>query len=790
MARRSGRKKPAGLEAVAASLEAAVEAPEAATKPPVKSKRDGSGGDKGGDGGDSRGTDGGGGGNNAPEKPQYFQSASGTFWNRPTREGPVPTLLANITPLIDQEIDKDDGIERTRYIDLSDNLGGRNVHFRLPVDMLFNAKRWSVREYGASANISPGEASSDRLRHAIQVLSYADGRKVQRRQVITHTGWRKIEGLWFYLHAGGAIGPDGPTTEIETDLEGKLAYMDLREPLKGKSLQAAVSAALEIIELGPLPVTAAMLAAVARAPLGPADFAIWLCGRSGAFKSAVAGVIQGFWGSKFQRKFLLAKWDDTANWVREVLFYAKDAVCVVDNLRPGSSYGEIQETRKKIGQVLHAVGDGSGRGRLSSDTSMRAVHDPRALLFSTGEEAPSGFSDTARTLILEVAKGDFSSPKLYRLMDHCSEGTLVGCLASFIQWLARDIETIRERHEARKRDLMIAAGPGAHARTPEMLAELGAALELFLDFAVDSLAIHQDLREKLWRDLWPALLSLAKKQEELQHNEAPEERFIEILSGALAARQCHLVSTTTTSDLPPSPGRCGWRRDAADRWIPGGPSIGWVDTAGIYLDPGPAFEQASQRATQRGSALGVTQRTLGKRLAETGLLLMTDGDGRNQYSKKIAGVKRRAWVLDRAQLIGEEIEGEAEEEVAAATPAPAHNQALELLEVAVTAMRERSAAAATGDELAGWLSGKLSGRPMSAKAVAAAMGSLGLTAKQTWRNGRNVRSYYRADLEFTLGKLHEELPLDDEAPAAGDLPLDDDPAGWNGEYEPGDPGHD
>ena len=37
-------------------------------------------------------------------------------------------------------------------------------------------------------------------------------------------GWRRIDGDWIYLHAGGGIGKDGPVDGIEVDPPGELSH--------------------------------------------------------------------------------------------------------------------------------------------------------------------------------------------------------------------------------------------------------------------------------------------------------------------------------------------------------------------------------------------------------------------------------------------------------------------------------------------------------------------------------------------------------------------------------------
>src|SRR5438874_785271 len=49
---------------------------------------------------------------------------------------------------------------------------------------------------------------------ALQMLSS----DVRRETVYAHTGWRDVGGRWVYLHAGGAIGADGPSARLRVAL--------------------------------------------------------------------------------------------------------------------------------------------------------------------------------------------------------------------------------------------------------------------------------------------------------------------------------------------------------------------------------------------------------------------------------------------------------------------------------------------------------------------------------------------------------------------------------------------
>ena len=91
----------------------------------------------------------------------------------------------------------------------------------------FASMAWIGEKLGAAAIVEPGQAIKDRLRHAIQIYGGPD---IPRRIVYKHTGWRKLERGWAYLHGGGAIGSDGPVPGVEVDLPPALATFSLVSP--------------------------------------------------------------------------------------------------------------------------------------------------------------------------------------------------------------------------------------------------------------------------------------------------------------------------------------------------------------------------------------------------------------------------------------------------------------------------------------------------------------------------------------------------------------------------------
>jgi hypothetical protein len=112
-----------------------------------------------------------------------------------------------------------------------------------------------------------------------------------------------------------------------------------------------------------------------------------------------------------------------------------------------------------------------------------------------------------------------------------------------------------------------------------------------------------------------------------------------MLGQALAAGRAHVTDKDGGAPL----GReeaCGWHERtyfSADgwqhtAWDAKGDRIGRVDGDSLWLQPAPAFACAERLCRDQGRSLGLTDRTLGRRLSEAGMVISNDGD---RHTKKV-----------------------------------------------------------------------------------------------------------------------------------------------------------
>ena len=411
------------------------------------------------------------------------------------------------------------------------------------------------------AAIFAGQGKRDHLRAAIQMLSGS----VPRRTVYGHFGWRRIGNRWAYLHSGGAIGSEGTIEDVEVDT-GTDGLLSCQLPLpEGAALADAVRASLALLDLGPDTITAAVLGATYRAPLGepsPIDFALHLAGPTGAFKTELAALAQAHFGAAFNGRHLPASWADTANMLEKKAFLAKDALLVVDDFAPTGTTTDVQRLHREADRLFRAVGNRAGRARMRADGGSRPTYYPRGMLISTGEEIPSGQSLRARLLVLELTPGDITAVALSSAQAAATNGLLAAAMAGYLCWLASRIDDLKAALPERRRTLRDTLAQGIdHRRTPDIAASLILGWETFLRFAEDVGAISCAVAASLLARVRAGVTDSTEVQRTHQASEEPARRFLALLGAAISSGRAHLADADTGAK-PEDAASWGWQLHA------------------------------------------------------------------------------------------------------------------------------------------------------------------------------------------------------------------------------------
>jgi hypothetical protein len=586
----------------------------------------------------------------------YEITPGGLVWNKETPEGTTPVPLTTFGALIVGQVVEDDGVETRRLLEIEGDLRGRTYRFQVPAGQ-FPAMAWPMEHMGAGAALWAGVSTRDHARAAIQFLSYANREPVERR-VYAHTGWCEVDGQWLYLHAGGAIGPVGSVPDIEVSLPEQLRRYSLPDPPTGERLRQVLRGSLKVLDVARDTVTVPILASVYRSVLGDCDLSVFVCGESGAGKTAEAVLGQQHYGSGMDALHLPASWESTANAIQVLGFHAKDALMVVDDFAPTGSASDIQHKHREADRVFRSQANKSPRNRLSSNSSLRPPKEPRGLIFATGEDVPKGYSLGARMLKLDQPKtgpGAVDWDKLTECQEAADRGVYAQALSGYIRHLATNYERMTKGLPADVNALRSKAyQDGQHRRTPGIVADLAVGFRYFLDFAEEVGAIEPHEYEKLWDRAWNALIQVADEQGDSQRDNDPAFRFLELVNSCLSSGRAHLASTEGKD--PYDAIQWGWRNghqswDFGTEYQPQGKRIGWIDGSDIYLDSQAAYAEVQELARHQGDSIAVTLITLKKRLHDKRLLASTELDGtkvRLEVRHRLQGRQRRVLhILER-----------------------------------------------------------------------------------------------------------------------------------------------
>jgi len=572
--------------------------------------------------------------------PGYCATKQGLLWVKRTGSGVDLVPLTNFVATIVANVIRDDGVETIRSLELEAKLcraGAVWTRFAVPVAR-FSGMTWVIEALGPHAMVFPGFALKDHARAAIQQLSV----EISARRVYTHTGWRRIDDRWLYLHGGGAIGPNGPVADAEVSLPSTLAAFELPPPPAGDDLRRAVRVSLELTDLAPLRISVPIIGAAYRSVIEKSDQTVSLVGETGVFKTELAALAQQHFGAGFHARNLPGSWSSTGNALETLAFSLKDALLVIDDFAPGGSAVDVSRYHRDADRVLRAQGNNSGRGRLRPDGEPRPTRFPRGLIVTTGEDVPRGESLRARQLIVEVKKGDIDPARLTASQTAGAEGLYAAAMAGFLRWAAARLDALRSELKAEVSRLRTTTKPTSHRRTVDIIAHLGFGFRTFVTFAVEIGAISPQDADELVTASREALLEQAAEQVGYLSAADPAHRFVELIQAAIVAGEANVAADS--GGPPIDADRWGWQKVSVGQvgqdWRPRGDCIGWLAGSDLYLEP-HAAHRVAQRMAGAAEGVAVGERTLRKRLEQGGWLASTDRErGKITVRRTLQGTRR------------------------------------------------------------------------------------------------------------------------------------------------------
>lgn len=535
-----------------------------------------------------------------------------------------------------------------------------------PIDVLasdFASMKWLATSGAAwrRAIVGAGLATRDKLRACIQLYSeHLGGVVVGHRH--RETGWHLQGGQHFHTCHGGAIGPRGLLDDIDARLSAGYEQYVWPAPPTGEDLRAIASRYMRTFDLAPDSVLAPLLIAPSRAvlaPFMPIDFAIFLYGRTGVFKSELLALLLAHFGQGFTRPTIPLNFESTANSTEAMLWFGKDVVTGIDDYSPAGHRNQVDQLAALLERILRGIGNSSGRGRLNADASAKRSYYPRGMVIISGEEPPRGHSATARAQVVEVNAGAVSPLVLSKCQAMAREGVYAQLTSAFVSTIAANWDVLtRKIASLHTMALSLTRGQSfAHARTGDAVAGQIVAYRVWLDFIQTTGAIGAADKELLADRMIAGLLANALSQGDVLTANDPCTLFEAYIRSAVAGGDAHLASKETGEE-PCQSSRFGWRTKMTrtrDGMVPSadekGRRIGWVDIEAdaVYLQPDAAFAVAQDLGMRVGKTIPNTSTTLAKRLLDAKKILSTE-PGRVKQKIYVNKQAERVWHLRLSDL--------------------------------------------------------------------------------------------------------------------------------------------
>ncbi len=605
--------------------------------------------------------------------------------------------IANFTARIQVEVSRHvSGRILKQYTIAAKHINGKTATIHVDADEF--AKHGVGGALGADFAICAG--MEKHARASIQILSSADG--IRHKEIHCSTGWIEREGRWWYCHGAGLIGSDGPRgwsavteadgrqnyvrggiDDIGVELDPALAKYCLPHPPLGfRDRKRAIRASLDIARLGRTnrPNARGIVAVGGslpyRAVMRQSPGVVHFVGATGSRKTTFACLcVQHFAPNHSHDQPSPATWASTIHAIQLQLHEAKESLLLVDDLIADGPNAERE--RAKADGVFSSQGNAAGRRRMRQDLTLAAGMDSRGTLLSTGETSPGRRSALGRALVARFfaqtddTLGTIDLDILSEIQADAAEGRFAEALAAYIMDVAGDLQGRLEQMDRIADEWRIVIADhaiGLHPRTAGIIAELGAAYTLFLDFAVREGAIDQGEADALAKEQRLGLMSLLADQAAAQEDADPGHRFLGLLRSALASGKVFLANQYGTAPLDRE-SACGWAQSDGHTWEPAMPAsvkVGWVDDCHAYLDRNSTMAAVQRLASDQAEPLGEPN-AVWARLAEVGHLIPATRGGKVRYDVRrvMEGSPRTVGMLLSSALWsdGEATEGEGKAEM-------------------------------------------------------------------------------------------------------------------------------
>jgi hypothetical protein len=562
--------------------------------------------------------------------------------------------------------DLGDGADvRVTHWDLEVNKAGETVQLAAVTEKEWKACSW-IDELPWSLPADDTIQARSKLRKAI--LATSGPAPVET--LYGRLGWWQIGDEWVYLHAGGAIGADGPTSKYRVKVSQKYEVFALPAPASdAKQLRQAVMASLAMMDTDvPDRLAAPMLCAAWRACLGYSRVTVVPTGLRASGKTGLAAVAQQHYapGANF-RSLPFGAGEDAATVasLEEHRFVVGDMLQVLDDLAPDKG---TETLARRQNSLARTQAERRGKDRRTRELGMRAEHKPNGMLAITTEQWQSIESAETRIVGLEMTPGEIAPKETFGPLDR-NDGPMLRAMltATMVKHYAKKMPLTDWIGKVRDDLQDLLADPtavdqarGIDDRRSEAFADLAVGMVAMTEMARELGALTEAEEQAWYSRIWDGLVEAKKVMVARSSVQTPKDQISDMLGSLLTRKKISLSMAGRDDEPDENPELFGWEKAQGgghygfdQGWRRVGEQVGWVDQekGRLYLTPSAVTEWLGREARGAGITWPHTAQTLADVLDVEGVL-QKEKSGRKTRTVRCApgGTAKRVWDLSLAWL--------------------------------------------------------------------------------------------------------------------------------------------
>lgn len=439
-----------------------------------------------------------------------------------------PRIEFCIVPL-NRNGEPDSSLERTFLVKLMDPYTGATLHDGIPLQM--NDFKRAATIFGdncAGAILYPNVKGANKLVEN-EVRRQVSGLPTVYK--FTRAGWNRFKGRHFYAYQGCRLG--GVTVETNFTLPFYSA--------NGKDLAEIVWKVLalykdkDIARVLFLYSLSGVMYALFREAGYPIHFLLFILGKSGSFKTALAKVLYTQLSKEeYRDQPRQIGIDTTVSFERAIVRDGCDTVMPFDDFNPARTASGERILKDNLESIIRMTGDGTTRSRSNKELDNLRGEGVQGTIVVTGELMGTGLSSNLRCLYCNIERNFVDTDILTELQKN--KYTICTLIKYFTDYLSQrwepTVEYIRTYFGEYRND-SVALSSITNKRLIDTYATLKIISDICSDFFMRHCGIGQDEQNILFGGMKESLLSVIRASESATEDADPATEFMKAFLGLI-----------------------------------------------------------------------------------------------------------------------------------------------------------------------------------------------------------------------------------------------------------------